>query len=152
MVNREQKKLKRNLRVRGRQQKRPGKIKSDHVAVPLLYNEKVVYIDYRLSWLMEAIWGRGIQTRACCQGGENQKAYILFDRFEDARKFINIVSRSKWDLRSSIHGFLPDDRNNWKIDLNIPYDPALWSTDEIGMAIWFPSGQIEVLEEIFECR
>lgn len=46
-------------------------------------------IDVDIAPLIQDVWSKGIETSACCQGDDDQEAYISFKSLGHLRKFCN---------------------------------------------------------------
>jgi hypothetical protein len=63
-----------------------GYANPEHEYIEVEHNGKIICIDVLIYPLIKYIWDKGIETVACCQGGE-QLGYISFSTLDDIFKF-----------------------------------------------------------------
>ena len=79
-----------------------GFLNPDHPYIEVEYDDQIIGIDLYINPIIKCIWTKGIKTSACCQGDEQNDAYISFPSLCDILKFCEEFSYFKENCKFDI--------------------------------------------------
>lgn len=111
-----------------------------HKQVPIKYDKTLfqvedesgrlieeITVDEGIVDLLKAVWRHGIPTNHSCQGRKGETAWIRFESFEDAGRFLDLVfplSGGKWNLNRI-------NKNNKNCEVSFPQENIAKIAEEL---------------------